>query len=253
MKSLINSGILLILIVLFGKPVFSQVKYLHKYSKAEVLAKIYHNKDSIIQWTNNDISEWAPIDSSVLVLNNTELIVKENNPAFEICLLKEINGNLTLIAKGTIEDKPIQYNPADKINFYFGVTGVDLKLYKISKNEYAIGVTGTPSWVNNGRNYYNYGVDLILFRINETGIYPVLKLPLEYTHGDRHQSGNEIITDGEESDRSVIMMLKTGTNGFYDIVLKTKHRSFSNKNKVARVTMINTMYKWKNGRYVESK
>ncbi len=83
MKSLISSGILLVLIILISKPAFCQVKYLHRYSKVEVLDKIYHNKDTIIYWTNNDILEWAPIDSSILVLNNVESVIKENN-AYDI-------------------------------------------------------------------------------------------------------------------------------------------------------------------------
>ena len=162
--------------------------FLNKYSREQVLDKLYQRSDSITKWTNYDMREWKYTDSSIIVLNQIELDRKNYRSAFEICLLKEIEGKLELIAKGIIE------NDADNEgDYYLANTRFDTSTYRISEQEYAIGITGTPTWVYNGPNYYNLGTNLILFRIVKNKISPIVLLQVEYTHGDRHQENDSTI------------------------------------------------------------
>jgi hypothetical protein len=193
-------------------------KFLSKYSKDQVLNELDHNIDSIIKWTNRDMQEWKHMDSSIIVLNKLELARGDNKYAFEICLLKEIEGNLQLIANGTIEN--ISDN---EVSYYLTNTRFDTNTYRISEQEYAVGVTGTPTWVHNGSNYYNLGTNLILFRIVKNKIYPTVLLPLDYTHGDRHQENDStILIDNEVSNSSEVIILDNKTNEYFDLLLKTE-------------------------------
>lgn len=222
--------------------------FLGKYSKGQVLNSLYHRKDSVFEWINSDIREWKPIDSSILVLNEIELARKENRFALEICLVKEIEGDLKLIARGEIERES-----DDEEDYYLINTQLDTNTYKISEQEYALGITGTPTWVNNGFNYYNLGTNLILLSIVKNKIYPIVLLPLEYTHGDRHQENDStIVTDNEDSSSSQITLLESKTNNYFDILLKTKSINTSDKKETPTITLRNTKYQWNKGRYVKT-
>jgi hypothetical protein len=221
-------------------------KFLKKYSKAQVLNKLDHNKDSIIKWTNRDMQEWRHIDSSIVVLNKLELARGDNSYSFEICLLKEREGSLQLIAKGTIDN--ISDNEE---SYYLTNTRFDTNTYRISEKEYAVGITGTPTWAHNGSNYYNLGTNLILFRIVKNKIYPAVLLPLEYTHGDRHQENDStILVDNEVSNSSEVIILDNKTNEYFDLLLKTESTSTNQENVKPVVTSTNTRYKWDNTKYI---
>lgn len=223
-------------------------KFLSKYSKDQVLNKLDHNKDSIIKWTNRDMQEWKHIDSSIIVLNKLELARGDNKYAIEICLLKEIEGNLQLIANGTIENIS-----DDEVSYYLTNTRFDTNAYRISEQEYAVGVTGTPTWVHNGPNYYNLGTNLILFRIVGNKIYPTVLLPLEYTHGDRHQENDStILVDNEVSNSSEVIILENKTNEYFDLLLKTESTNINQENVKPVVTSTNTTYKWDKGKYIKA-
>lgn len=89
------------------------------------------------------MQEWKYIDGSIIVLNKLELARGDNGYSLEICLLKEIEGNLQLIAKGAIEN-----NSDDEVSYYLTNVRFDTNTYRISEQEYAVGVTGTPTWVH---------------------------------------------------------------------------------------------------------
>ncbi len=215
-------------------------KLFNKYSRDKILSKLEHNKDSIIEWTNEDIQEFKHIDSSIIVLNKLKLAKGSYTYSFEICLMKEIKGNLKLIAKGIVEDT---------LDYYLTNTRLDTNAYKISEQEYAIGVIGIPTWVHNGLSYYNLGTNLVLFRMVENKIYPIVLLPLEYTHGDRHQENDStIIVDTEVSNSSKIIISNTKTDKYFDLILKTQSTSVSKEN--IRPIVTKTKYKWNQGIYI---
>ncbi len=229
-------------------PTKSEEKFLSKYSESEVLNLIDHNHDSVAAWGNTDIQELKHIDSCIIVLNRLKLATGERRQAFELCVIKEVKGRLQLTVKGIIKDTRYAEE-----NYYVINPEIDTNAYNINQNEFAIGVIGTPTWIHNSLNYYNLGTNLILFRIIQDRLCPIVQLPLAYTHGDRHIENDSIISvGGEVSDSSSVQILGSKTNGYFDLLLKTKSTRSSVESQKPVVTLRYSTYKWDNERYIKS-
>jgi hypothetical protein len=78
-------------------------------------------------------------------------------------------------------------------------------------------------------------------------------LPLEYTHGDRHQENDStILVDNEVSNSSEVIILDNKTNEYFDLLLKTESTNVNQENVKPVVTSTNTRYKWDNGKYIKA-
>jgi hypothetical protein len=107
------------------------------------------------------------------------------------------------------------------------VLGLDLAPYRIAPDEYAIGV------VTEARNIGQHGDStdraVELFRLDGGELRPVLKVPiLEHMYGEAvaygASGGEDSVSRTEEGyDRSSVLIMKTSkTDGFFDILVRTK-------------------------------
>ncbi len=156
-----------------------------------------------------------------------------------IAVLQEIDGRLSVVARG--EDLGERLRD-------FSDFKLDLAAYEIGDKNFAFGIRGSSAY--SSTSYFNASTGLTLYRVDKGKIVPILSVEAENEYVDKLDESSPM-----SESKSIVIMDKAKTGGFYNIVVKTtEKKSNGSELDAGKFTTSKTTvtYAWDGAKYVKA-
>ena len=216
-----------------------------KYSPEIIMKLLFHNAENKTGPKDKlTVKDWKYVPQSLVVLFSPEVQDKGDSDIFTgyklvIAVLKEINGQLSVVARGEDLGERLRESSDFKL---------DLAAYEIGDKVFAFGIQGSSSY--SSTSYFNASTGLTLYRVDEGMIVPILSVETASEHVDKMDESSPM-----SESKSIVIMDKAKTGGFYNILVKTTEKKDNSSGPDAGKSTTSTTtatYVWDGAKYVNA-